>query len=298
MSNGILILNKPKNITSHDAVARVRRLYGTKQVGHTGTLDPMATGVMCILVGRAVKASEYAVNNNKSYIAGLKLGTTTDTGDITGKILSQTKNLPSEKEVISAVSLFKGEIMQTPPMYSAIKIAGEKLCDLARKGITVKREARPIKIFDISCSPAALENGEYTLTVSCSKGTYIRSLCEDIGTKLGCGGTMSSLCRTSCGGFSLSDSHTLEELEALSEEERDSILIDTEMLFSDNKIIKLPDFFAKLALAGNEIYLKKIGQQLNEGELVRLYDDSFFSLGEVRNFPLGLAIKPVKKFRI
>lgn len=298
MSNGILILNKPENITSHDAVAKIRRLFGTRQVGHTGTLDPMATGVLPILIGRAVKASEYAVNHNKSYVAGLKLGIVTDTGDITGKILSEEKKLPSKEEVSAAVSLFKGEIMQTPPMYSALKVGGEKLCDLARRGISVEREARKINIFDISCTPVSPEKGEYTLSVSCSKGTYIRSLCEDIGAKLGCGGTMSSLIRTSSGGFSLSNSHTLEELEALSEEERDSLLIDTEKLFSDNKIIRLPDFFAKLALSGNEIYLKKIGVTLDEGELVRLYDSSFFSLGEVRKYPCGLAIKPVKKFRI
>ena len=279
MSNGILILNKPKNITSHDAVAKLRRLYQTRQIGHTGTLDPMATGVLCILIGRAVKASEYAMDHDKSYRAGLKLGIVTDTGDITGKILSETNEIPSWEEVSAAVFQFRGEMRQVPPMYSAIKVGGEKLCNLARKGITVEREARPITVYDISCTPVCCEKGEYILDVSCSKGTYIRSLCEDIGRNLGCGGTMSSLVRTSAGGFSIEDSYTEE-------------------LFSDLPIIRLPKFFAGLALAGNEIYLKKIGVDLQNGQRVRLYDDSFFSLGEVMSFPDGLAVKPVKKFRL
>ncbi len=298
MSNGILILNKPKNITSHDAVAKLRRLYQTRQIGHTGTLDPMATGVLCILIGRAVKASEYAMDHDKSYRAGLKLGIVTDTGDITGKILSETNEIPSWEEVSAAVFQFRGEMRQVPPMYSAIKVGGEKLCNLARKGITVEREARPITVYDISCTPVCCEKGEYILDVSCSKGTYIRSLCEDIGRNLGCGGTMSSLVRTSAGGFSIEDSYTLEQLEAMTAEERDRILISTEELFSDLPIIRLPKFFAGLALAGNEIYLKKIGVDLQNGQRVRLYDDSFFSLGEVMSFPDGLAVKPVKKFRL
>lgn len=298
MPNGILILNKPEEITSHDAVAKIRRLYQTKQVGHTGTLDPMATGVLCVLVGRAVKASEYATDHDKAYRAGLKLGVVTDTGDITGNLLSETEILPSADEVVAAASRFCGKMMQTPPMYSAIKIGGEKLCDLARKGITVEREARPITVYDISCTPVCPEKGEYFLDISCSKGTYIRSLCEDIGKSLGCGGTMSSLVRTASGCFSLKDSYTIEQLEAMTPEERDRILVDTERLFSELSILRLPEFFAKLALAGNEIYLKKIGVSLEFGQRVRLYDDSFFSLGEVRSFPDGLAVKPVKKFRI
>ncbi len=297
-ANGILALNKPKGITSHDAVAKLRKLYSTKQVGHTGTLDPMATGVMCVLIGRAVKASEYATEHDKSYIAGLKLGVTTDTGDVTGKIILKSEALPSEKDVFDAVMSFKGEISQIPPMYSAIKVGGEKLCDLARRGITVEREARTVNIYDISCKTASEKDGEYLLSVSCSKGTYIRTLCEDIGEKLGCGATMFSLERTASGVFYIENSHTLEELEAMTVEERDSLLIDTEELFSELPIVKLPDFFAKLALAGNEIYLKKLGVTFELGQRVRMYDSSFFSLGEVREYENGLAIKPIKKFRV
>lgn len=295
--SGILILNKPRGFTSHDAVAKIRRLYATKQVGHTGTLDPMAEGVLCVLVGRAVKASEYATEHGKSYRAGLKLGIVTDTGDVTGNILRTCGALPSSDTVIAAADSFRGEIMQIPPMYSALKVGGEKLCDLARRGVTVEREARKITVYNIACTPSDPENGEYILDVSCSKGTYIRTLCEDIGEKLGCGATMSSLVRIGSGGFSLSDAHTLDELEAMTQEERYGILHDTEELFADCPIVRLPAFFARLALCGNEIYLKKLGLELQVGQRVRMYDSSFFSLGEVKEYPDGAAIKPIKKFR-
>ena len=296
-NSGILILNKPRGFTSHDAVAKIRKLYSTKQVGHTGTLDPMAEGVLCVLVGRAVKASEYAAEHGKSYKAVLKLGIVTDTGDVTGNILRRCTALPDAGTVIAAADSFCGDIMQIPPMYSALKVGGEKLCDLARRGVTVERQARKISVCKIACTPSDPENGEYILDVSCSKGTYIRTLCEDIGEKLGCGATMSSLVRTGSGGFSLSDAHTLEELEAMTPEERYGILRDTEELFSGCPVVRLSEFFARLALCGNEIYLKKIGLDLPVGQRVRLYDSGFFSLGEVREYPDGAAIKPIKKFR-
>lgn len=296
-NSGILILSKPRGFTSHDAVAKLRRLYSTKQVGHTGTLDPMAEGVLCVLIGRAVKASEYATEHDKSYRAGLKLGIVTDTGDVTGNILRTCEKLPNADEIAAAADSFLGEIMQIPPMYSALKVGGEKLCDLARRGITVEREARPIIVHSISCTPSDPSAGEYILDVSCSKGTYIRTLCEDIGEKLGCGATMSSLVRTKSGDFSLSDAYTLDELEAMTSEERYSVLRETEELFSDCPIVRLPPFFARLALCGNEIYLKKLGAELPVGQRVRLYDSCFFSLGEVREYPDGAAVKPIKKFR-
>ncbi len=296
--DGVLIVNKAKGMTSHDVINKIRRLYGTKQVGHTGTLDPTAEGVLCVLIGRAVKASEYAVEHDKSYIAGLKLGVTTDTGDVTGNVLTTSDTLPDEGAVFEAVSSFKGEISQIPPMYSALKVNGNKLCDLARKGITVEREARTVNIYGISVKSADAQRGEYSLFVSCSRGTYIRTLCEDIGQKLGVGATMSSLVRTESGGFRIEESYTLEDIESMTPEKREAILIDTEKLFSCLEIIRLPDFFARLALVGNEVYLKKIGLSLPEGTRVRLYDSEFFSLGEVREYPDGLAIKPIKKFRL
>lgn len=166
------------------------------------------------------------------------------------------------------------------------------------QGAVIEREARPVTVHRLECGRTD-KNDEYILDVACSKGTYIRTLCADIGAALGCGGVMKTLRRTSLGGFSINDAHTLEELEALTEEERSALLIDTEELFSDCEIIRLPDFYARLCNSGCEIYLKKLGIDLDMGKRVRLYDkNGFFSLGEVRDFPDGTAVKPIKKFRI
>lgn len=298
MTDGVLLIDKKEGMTSFDVIGRVRRLFGTKQVGHTGTLDPMATGLLVVLVGRTVKASEYLSEHGKSYRATLKLGIETDTEDVSGKVIKQSSIIPSKDEVFNVCSSFTGEIMQVPPMYSALKRDGKKLCDLARQGIEIEREARPV-IID-SLIPAETEDETvFVLDVSCSKGTYIRTLCADIGKKLGCGGAMASLRRTEVGNFSLSDAITLDALEEMSIEERRSRLIDTESLFGGYGILKLPDFFASLSRSGCEIYLKKLGIDLEISERVRLYDkDGFFSLGEVRVFPDGKAVKPIKKFRL
>lgn len=298
MTDGVLLINKPAGMTSHDVVWQVRKLFGTRQVGHTGTLDPMATGLLTVLVGRAVKASEYATEHDKTYIATLKLGFETDTEDISGTVLRRSDELPSAEAVMTAVSSFQGEILQVPPMYSALKRDGEKLCDLARRGIEVEREARPVTIYGITCETVNEGEGLYSLTVACSKGTYIRTLCADIGKRLGCGGAMASLCRTETGKFSLSQAYTLEELAAFSAEERFQALRETETLFAELPILRLPPFYAKLAQSGCEIYLKKLGLSFPLGQRVRLYDDSFFSLGEVRQYEQGAAVKPIKKFRL
>lgn len=310
--SGILLLSKPSGATSHDAVNKIRKLYRTKQVGHTGTLDPMATGLLTILVGRAVKASEYATAATKRYIATLKLGITTDTEDTTGNLLTRTDSLPSPEQVLSASAAFTGEIMQTPPMVSAIKVGGEKLLDLARRGIEIEREARPITIYRLIAEPIDPSAGEYRLDVTCSKGTYIRTLCADIGKVLGCGGAMASLCRIENGPHTLERAHTLEEIEAMDEEARQLLLRPTEEIFSQHPILKLPPFFANLAHAGNQIYLHKLPKDAlrapdlsplphasaEEGAYVRLYDsEGFFTLAKWTAFPEGLAAKPVKKFR-
>ena len=298
MKDGILLIDKPAGMTSHDVVGRVRRLYGTRQVGHTGTLDPMATGLLVVLVGRAVKASEYATEHDKGYEAGLKLGLTTDTEDVTGRELTRAAVLPAASAVRTAAEGFRGEGFQVPPMYSALKRDGEKLCDLARRGIEVEREPRPMTVYDINCQTENEAAGDYHLSVRCSKGTYIRTLCADIGKTLGCGGVMSSLRRTEAGGFTVGDAVTLEALEAMTTEEREACLRPVEELFAALPILRMPPFFARLALAGNEIYLKKIGADYPVGQRVRLYDESFFSLGEVRDFEDGRAVKPIKKFRL
>ena len=296
MNDGVLLIHKPYGITSFDVVAKVRRLYGTKQVGHTGTLDPIATGLLPVLVGRAVKASEFLTEKDKEYIAGLRLGITTDTEDITGNILTENKNIPQKQTVLETAKSFTGEIMQIPPMYSALKVGGEKLVDLARRGITVEREARPITIHELEIDG---DGADYKMRVFCSKGTYIRTLCADIGEKLGCGGVMSSLIRTKTGGFNLANAYTLDTLEAMSPEERTSLLLPTETLFTHLPKVTLSDFFAKLSRNGCEIYLKKIGASHPIGELLRVYDkNGFYAVGEIREYPDGLALKLLKRFDI
>lgn len=296
MTDGVLLIHKPYGITSFDVVARVRRLYGTKQVGHTGTLDPIATGLLPVLVGRAVKASEFLTEKDKEYIAGLRLGITTDTEDITGSILTETQTIPAREAVLTTANSFVGEIMQVPPMYSALKVGGEKLVDLARRGITIEREARPITIHALDIEG---DGADYKMRVFCSKGTYIRTLCADIGAKLGCGGAMSSLIRTKTGGFTLENAYTLEALEAMTPEERASLLLPTETLFTHLPKATLSDFFARLSRNGCEIYLKKIGADIPLGTLLRVYDkDGFYAIGEVREYPDGNAIKLLKRFDI
>lgn len=297
--NGVLIVNKPEGITSHDVVGKIRKLYGTRKVGHTGTLDPLATGVLVILLGRAAKAAEYLVADRKTYRARLTIGLTTDTEDITGKVLSQSNDIPSCEQVMSACGEFVGKIKQIPPMYSALKVDGKKLYDLAREGIEVERAARDIEIFRLDCAPTDKAN-EYELYVECSSGTYIRTLCADIGARLGCGGVMSELHRVRAGGFDIANSHTLEALEALDIDERYGLLAPTESLFSELEAVQLPAFYEKLCRSGCEIYQSKIKSNLAVGERVRLCsaNGEFFALGEVREYENGTAIKSIKMFSL
>ena len=295
--SGVIIINKGEGMTSHDVVNRIRRIYNTKRVGHTGTLDPMATGVLCVLVGRAAKAAEYLGADTKRYFATLRLGLTTDTEDTTGKILTESDDIPSEDAVMNTVSGFVGKIKQIPPMYSALKVDGKKLCDLARRGEVIEREAREIEIFSLDCKK--LSATDYTLDIHASSGTYVRTLCADIGAALGCGGAMATLERRVCGDFKIEDSHTLDELAELSYDEAAALLLPVESLFSELDEVKLPDFYAKLASSGCEIYQKKIGTSLPVGARVRMHDrDGFFALGEVREYEAGTAIKAIKLFVI
>lgn len=293
--SGVVIVNKEAGMTSQTVVNRLKRIYGVKKAGHTGTLDPMATGVLPILVGRAVKASEFMLTKDKHYIATMTLGITTDTEDTTGEVLTACDDIPSDCEVERVIRSFVTTYRQVPPMYSALKVGGRKLCDLAREGVVIEREAREITIYSIDYEK--IGEREWRLDVHSSKGTYIRTLCADIGKALGCGAAMSSLCRSEASGFSLSAAHTLGELEEMSEEERLSLLFPTEDIFAAWQSVTLPDFFARLAHSGLEIYLKKIGSSLDVGTRVKIYDkDGFFAVGEVMEFPGGLAIKPIRQF--
>ena len=230
--DGIINLNKPAGITSHTAVSKIRRILGQKRVGHTGTLDPLATGVLPICVGKATKAADLIMAQDKTYVAGIKLGITSDTYDTQGTITTVCTPAISLGQIKQAASTFVGQIMQTPPMYSAIKIGGKKLYELARKGVEIERPARQITIHSITVLPGD-EISDAKLSVHCSKGTYIRSLCHDIGQLLGCSAVLSSLERTQNGIFSVADSVTLEQLQqAANEGTPVQMVVPTEHFFS------------------------------------------------------------------
>lgn len=234
---GIICLDKPKGMSSFMAVKRASRILGVKKAGHTGTLDPMATGVLVIMLGHCTRFIELLPEHKKSYTARVKLGLTTDTLDITGEILTQSPVSVTEVQLLSVANGFKGEIMQTPPMYSALKKDGERLYDLARKGIEIERESRKINIEKLEIYD--FDGIEFSMDVTCSAGTYIRSLCDDIGKALGCGAVMTELRRTEANGFSIENSVTLEELEALMNENNVQGALTTveKALLSYNEIV-------------------------------------------------------------
>lgn len=301
---GVLAVNKPSGMTSHDVVNIVRKIYGTKKVGHTGTLDPMASGVLVILIGRAVKATEYISSSSKKYRATLRLGITTDTEDITGTVLSKSKDIPSADKVKAVCEKFIGDILQVPPMYSALKVNGQKLVDLARRGITVEREARKITVYSLSCTPTA-SDADHILDVHCSGGTYIRTLCADIGNKLGCGGVMATLERTEACGFPINKAYDIEDLKEFPSDKLLSILLPVETLFEELPTVRFSDFFEKLCRGGCEIYQSKTGTKMPVGARVRIYGkNGFFALGtvipaeECRSPELGSAIKAIKLFEL
>lgn len=295
MNDGVLLVHKPYGVTSFDVVARIRRLYGTKQVGHTGTLDPIATGLLPVLVGRAVKASQFLTEKDKEYVAGLRLGLTTDSEDVTGNILTQSESIPDRETVLRTAKGFVGEIMQIPPMYSALKVGGEKLVDLARKGIVIEREARPITVHELDIEG---DGADYTMRVFCSKGTYIRTLCADIGAALGCGGVMASLCRLEAGGFGIDRAVTVEQLRTEDTETLLARLLPTESLFDSLPTVSLPSFYERLIRNGCSVSQKKLRTGFSAGDRVRLCtaDGVFFGLGEVRDCDGESQIKCIKFF--
>ena len=297
---GILVVDKHAGVTSSNIVVRLRRLYGTRQIGHTGTLDPMATGVLPVLIGRAVKASEFLTAEDKRYEAELLLGVTTDTEDSTGTVLTEllaTAPLPTEDDVRRAAAGFVGEIMQTPPMVSALKVHGQKLVDLARKGVEIEREPRPVTITEIGVG--RIDDRRYRLDVACSKGTYVRTLCADIGKALGCGAVMSALRRTQSGPFTAADSVTVAALEEMPPEERLARLLPVDRFFADCPAVTAPDFYATLIRNGCTVLQTKLKCTIPPDTLVRLYHhDEFFALAKSVTTPEGDALKAVRLFRL
>ena len=238
---GILVADKPAGWTSFDVVAKLRRVLGTRKLGHSGTLDPMATGVLPVFCGGASKAVDLQLDHDKTYRAVLRLGCRTDTGDITGTVLESAPVTAGEAELIAALPRFVGPQMQTPPMYSAVKVNGQPLYKAARQGLTVERKARPIEVYGIEYggSPAA---GEYVLTVRCSKGTYIRTLLEDIAASIGQLGAMSGLRRTRAGLFTEADAHSMEEIVAAGEKGPDALaalLLPVERVFEPLPLLQV-----------------------------------------------------------
>ena len=299
--SGILIVHKHAGCTSHNIISMCRRRYQTTQVGHTGTLDPMATGVLPVLIGRAVKASDYIMAEDKRYIAEMELGYTTDTEDSTGEVLTRFEGtLPTPETVLETCHRFTGKIDQVPPMYSALKVGGRKLVDLAREGIEVERESRAVEIMALTCEPLPAEDGivrKYRLDVSCSKGTYIRTLCADIGKALGCGAVMSALTRVRTGNYTLDEAYTIDQLNEMTYEERLKLPQPVETLFTDLPEAHVSDFYAKLVRGGTELYQKRIHVDLAPGQLIRLYHrDTFFALGKGDILDGEKVVRPEKLF--
>ena len=231
---GILIVDKPTGWTSFDVIAKLRGILGTRKLGHSGTLDPMATGVLPVFCGGASKAVDLQLDHTKAYRAALKLGARTDTGDVTGTVLETAPVTAGEAELLAVLPQFVGPQMQTPPMYSAVKINGQPLYKMARQGIEVERKARPIEIFSIEYGGSPAKD-EYVLTVRCSKGTYIRTLLEDIAAAMGQKGTMSALRRVSSGVYGEADAHTLEEIQAAKDagmEQLGALMLPVESVFT------------------------------------------------------------------
>ena len=229
--NGIILVDKPADWTSHDVVAKLRGILHERRVGHSGTLDPMATGLLTVFVGRATRAVQFAETHNKRYVASLRCGYSTDTQDTSGRVTAQTGISPTEAELTDVLPEFTGEISQIPPMYSAIKVSGKKLYELARKGETVERKPRTVNISELSL--VGHDGDDFVLSVSCSKGTYIRTLCNDIGERLGCLACMSALRRTNAGPFDVRDAHTLSEIS----ENPERYIIPVDSLFSEHPAI-------------------------------------------------------------
>ena len=235
--NGILLVDKPQDWTSHDVVAKLRGVFGERRIGHSGTLDPLATGLLVVFLGRATKAVEFSEAAEKEYVAHLRLGLETDTQDITGTVLRTSSEVPDRSALEAVLPQFRGEICQLPPMYSAIKVNGKKLYEIARKGGEVERQSRQITIHELTL--LGEENGDYLLRVRCSKGTYIRTLCHDIGQALGCGGVMTALRRTQIGGYDIRDAYTMTALSEMDRASAESLLLPLDSLFSDLPAVTL-----------------------------------------------------------
>ena len=281
--SGVLIIDKPRGFTSFDVVAKVRRITGIKKCGHCGTLDPMATGVMTVLLGGATRFADLIPDSDKSYVAGIRPGIVTDTLDITGKVIEQNEVTAGPEEFERAAMSFTGRIRQTPPMYSAVSVNGRRLYSLARQGIEVERPEREVTIYSLRVLSRDDVTGDYTLEVDCSSGTYIRTLADDIGRKLGCGAVLTSLRRVKANGFTGSSSITLEELEkAALEGGLGDCVIPIDSLFKEYPVLTVSEAQSKRFSNGGFLSVDKLRDCKGNG-LYRVYspEELFLGLGEM-----------------
>ncbi len=275
--NGVVLIHKPKGKTSHDMVSFVRRLFGIRRVGHTGTLDPDATGVLPICLGMATKASQYIMDSEKVYVARMQFGVATDTQDASGRVIHKTEVIQTKTEIHNVICSFIGEIEQIPPMYSAVKHSGKKLYELARAGIEVERKPRKVTIHNIHILEIDLETKTALIEVTCSKGTYIRTLINDIGEKLGCYAHMVSLIRTKSGGFDLDETYTCQSLEEMNEEGTlHSAVLPTHVVFKKYPAIILDEKNTWRARNGMQI----LNMNARDGQRYRIFaeDETFLCL--------------------
>lgn len=289
MLNGMINIYKEKGYTSHDVVARLRGILKQKKIGHTGTLDPEAEGVLPVCLGKGTKLCDMIENTDKTYQVTMLLGVETDTEDMTGEILKESPVNCTEEEAVEAIQSFVGEIQQIPPMYSALKVNGKKLYELAREGKVIERKARPITIYSIDILSVALP--EIVMSVRCSKGTYVRSLCRDIGAKLGCGGAMKKLLRTEASGFMLDQAYRLDQIEEMQKQNCvTDILTKIDFMFQKYPAVIIPASMNKLLYNGNTLPY----DSENGYEKVRVYDaeEHFIGLYEYKKHML----KPLKLF--
>ena len=285
--NGILLIDKEPDWTSNDVVAKLKGILHQRRIGHSGTLDPMATGLLVVFVGRATRAAEFAEGHDKRYLAALRLGLVTDTQDISGRELERRPVSVTREELEAALENFKGEQEQVPPMYSAVKFKGRPLYEIARKGGEVERKARKINIYSISLTGE--RQGDYLLDISCSKGTYVRSLCHDLGQALGCGACMSGLRRTEAGGFKVEDAHTLAQVQEYADMGRaEELLLPVDSLFDRLPACRVTQRQEKKIRCGNQVASDRA-----DGDY-RVYSDAgeFLMLGRVEDGVL----KTVKSF--
>lgn len=279
---GIICINKGKDITSFKTVARVRGITGEKKIGHTGTLDPMATGVLPVMLGGATKFLDYLPDSDKGYRAVFKLGITTDTLDITGNVIHENPVTAGVKDVEAVLDKFKGEIMQVPPMYSAKSVNGKRLYELARQGKVVERKPCAVNIKSLTL--ADYSDNSYTIDVSCSKGTYIRSLIDDIGKELGCGAVMTDLVRTSAMGFTLDDCVTADELQRLRDSGAgfDSVVIPLEDVYKSYPCVTVTPAQAKRFSNGGNLDIKRVKNPPEKDTACKVYsaETEFLGLGK------------------